>query len=308
MQARPAAASGEPRARPSGRRARRPRKRSLRLGLLAVVLIVAAAIGLVARDVTLVKRAELATVDARFSVRGRARPPKNVVVVGIDGATLGAIGRPWPFPRRFHAMLLNRLHASGAAAIVYDVTFSDGTNAVDDQALLAAVRRAAPITLAVVRATARGEPVIVGGARRVQQLGARLGVAGGYAQDPGGELRRIRYAVDGVKTLPVVSAEMVIGHRLSQTGFGRDGGWIDFRGPPRTFRTYSFSDVLAGRVPASAFRGKVVLVGATSPTLQDVHATPPSGQLMSGVEIEANATATALGGMPLRSAVGWVDV
>jgi hypothetical protein len=49
-----------------------------------------------------------------------------------------------------------------------------------------------------------------------------------------------------------------------------------------------------------------VVVGATAPTLQDVHATPLGGDLMSGPEVQANAIWTAMHGDPLRSGPGWL--
>ena len=50
-------------------------------------------------------------------------------------------------------------------------------------------------------------------------------------------------------------------------------------------------------------QGKIVVVGATAPTLRDVHSTPSGGeQLMPGAEVQANAIWTALDGLPLRSA------
>jgi hypothetical protein len=45
---------------------------------------------------------------------------------------------------------------------------------------------------------------------------------------------------------------------------------IDYGGGPRTFPTVSYHRVASGEVPAEIFAGKIVLVGATSPTL---HAT-----------------------------------
>ena len=51
------------------------------------------------------------------------------------------------------------------------------------------------------------------------------------------------------------------------------------------------------------------MIGASAPTLQDVHSTPTaSDQLMSGPEIQANAISTALRGLPLRDAPGWTGV
>jgi hypothetical protein len=56
-------------------------------------------------------------------------------------------------------------------------------------------------------------------------------------------------------------------------------------------------------------RGRIVVVGATAPTLQDVHPTPTaSGKLMSGPEIEANAIYTATHGLPLRDVPSWLKL
>ena len=53
-------------------------------------------------------------------------------------------------------------------------------------------------------------------------------------------------------------------------------------------------------------RGKIVVVGATAPRLQDVHSTPTG--FMSGPELQANAIWTALHGLPLSSASDAVAV
>ncbi len=81
--------------------------------------------------------------------------------------------------------------------------------------------------------------------------------------------------------------------------------WIDYAGSPGTVTAYSYSRVLNGAVPPSVFKDKVVVIGATAPSLQDIHATP-TGAVMSGPEIQANAIATALAGFPMRSlSMGW---
>jgi hypothetical protein len=64
--------------------------------------------------------------------------------------------------------------------------------------------------------------------------------------------------------------------------------------------TVSFSDLVRGRVDPARLRGRAVVVGAASPTLQDVHPTPTGDALMTGAEIEANAIDTARRGLPLR--------
>ena len=49
---------------------------------------------------------------------------------------------------------------------------------------------------------------------------------------------------------------------------------IDYIGPAGSYRTYSFADVVAGRIPPAQFRGKYVLMGATAASLGDRLASP----------------------------------
>ena len=58
--------------------------------------------------------------------------------------------------------------------------------------------------------------------------------------------------------------------------------------------------VLDGGVPSSAFAGKVVLVGVTTPITKDVFVTSASSKPMSGVEVQANSIEMALRGFPLQ--------
>jgi signal transduction histidine kinase/CHASE2 domain-containing sensor protein len=81
---------------------------------------------------------------------------------------------------------------------------------------------------------------------------------------------------------------------------------IEYIGPAGSFASYTFSfaDVREGKVPASAFRGKYVIVGATAAALGDrfvspfVHMEGPNGQqygeFVPGAEILANSLNTLL--------------
>jgi two-component system phosphate regulon sensor histidine kinase PhoR len=93
---------------------------------------------------------------------------------------------------------------------------------------------------------------------------------------------------------------------------------IDYIGPTGSFasRTYSFADVVDGKVPAEKFRGKYVLVGATAATLGDhvaspfVHLESPNGNqhgaLMPGVEVLANSVNTILRERFYRETPDWL--
>ena len=113
-------------------------------------------------------------------------------------------------------------------------------------------------------------------------------------------IRKVRYSVNGLKTMGVVTTEVATGRKVSPKGFGNGGAWIDFAGPEGTFPSYSYSKVLNGRVPLGTFRNKIVVIGPSAPSLQDIHETP-TDPLMPGVEVQANSIATVLRDLPLTS-------
>src|SRR5439155_21564797 len=113
--------------------------------------------------------------------------------------------------------------------------------------------------------------------------------------------------VDGLEHFALVAAEVARGRPIRRSELGGTRAWIDFAGGSGTVREIPFSQVVRGRVPAGTFSGKVVVVGATAPSLQDIHATSTSAA-MPGPEVQANAIETALRGFPLKSAPQWLNV
>jgi CHASE2 domain len=65
---------------------------------------------------------EFDTIDARFAIRGT---------------------QPWwPFPRTYHARVIDELSRDGARVIAYDVQFTEQTTPRADNALITSVQRA----------------------------------------------------------------------------------------------------------------------------------------------------------------------
>jgi len=50
-------------------------------------------------------------LDFCYRLRPTLPPPADLLIVGIDEASFQEMRRPWPWPRRFHAELVNRLAA-----------------------------------------------------------------------------------------------------------------------------------------------------------------------------------------------------
>jgi HD-GYP domain-containing protein (c-di-GMP phosphodiesterase class II) len=279
-----------------------PRKLAPRTAAVLAVVAVAMGAPLLAYALDAWPRLENDTVDARFSLRGHVPPPRDVAVVAIDANTFSMLRRQWPFPRGLHARAIEQLRADGASAIAYDVQFTEPSNSEhEDLALYSAVASAGNVVLATTEVDSNGDTAVLGGAENLAAAHA-VAAASNLPTDPGGVVRRYPYAELGLPSFAVAAAR-VAGHHVPASRFPAGGALIDFRGPPGSVPTYSFSDVLAGRVPARDLAGRIVVVGASAPTLQDVHPTSTTGtQPMSGAEIQADAIWTALHGNPLRPA------
>src|SRR4051794_22419286 len=96
------------------------------VGLVVCALLVAAVVA-GAYAVDALDGPELRTLDARFHVRGKQPPPDDVVFVAIDARTLHALHETFPFPRRLHARVLERIAKAKPRAVGYDIEFSGTT-------------------------------------------------------------------------------------------------------------------------------------------------------------------------------------
>jgi adenylate cyclase len=281
------------------------------VALFLAVGLAATGLGLVAYGTNVLRELELDTVDARFSIRGDQKPPEQIEVVAIDDITFSNFNSRqenvrYPFPRRYFARVVDRLAADGAKVIAYDIQFTEQTDAANDNALVEAVAKAGNVVLATTEVDALGRTNVFGGDDVVKEVGARVG-NGNFPLDPGGVIRRVAYSIDKLKSFSLVTAERATGKTITPSDFPGRSAWIDYAGPAQTIRPFSFSDVYYGRVPAGAFRDKIVVVGPSAVALQDIHPTS-TASAMSGAEIQANAISTALREFPLRSVRGEVTV
>jgi adenylate cyclase len=283
-------------------------RRARLFGLLAVAAV-SVGLGVTAYATDLLRTLDLSTVDTRFSIRGTEERPDDVAVVKIDDTTFNQLDLQWPFPRHVHGELIDRLGEAGAKVIAYDVQFTEPTVPREDNALVRAVEGAGGVVvLSTTEVNERGESNVFGGEEVVRQIGARAANTTVQA-DPGGVLRRFPVSFDGLVSFPVAAAEAAGSAPVDSEDAGGQYPWIDYRGPPGTIKSYSFSKVLRGEVPDDAFRGKTVVVGASAPSLQDFHATPVGkGHEMPGAEVQANSIWTVENGFPLQSVPGVLDL
>jgi adenylate cyclase len=286
------------------------RRRSRRLRLLtflgtALVLtgfVLAAYAGDVLED------SELDTVDARFAIRGELAPPEDIVIVGIDDPSITELGERWPFPRTLHAEAIKQLRADRARVIGYDVQFTEPSeNPDDDQELADAIARAGNVVLATTIVDDRGRTNVFGGDEILRTLETRAAHAG-YATDSGRVVRRMAHDLEKLETLAVAIVERAEERQVPKDEFPTERPWIDYHGKAN-IKTIPFYRVVRGDFPKGTFEDKIVIVGATSPILQDVHPTSVSDDnYMYGVEVLANSVSTLIRDFPLREAPAWTTV
>src|SRR3954451_15230741 len=287
--------------------------------LLAAAAVLAVALGIGCYEGGAFKSVELSTVDTRFSWRGTERPPRDIVVVGVDAETQNELNTRWPFPRSYHARVIDRLKADGARTIAVDIALSQPSGRrsrycgfagaplpPDDCALLKSSARAGNLVFSATEVGARRSIPFIGQKATppiMRQLGARAGYTG-IVDDPDGSARRYLYGFNGLESFALTVVEREGG----RSSFAGGSAWIDYYGPPGTIPTVPYWKVYEGKTPPGYFRGKTVVVGATDPVLKDVfHSSTSGDQPMSGPELQANAIGTVRRGNPLRLATDGVN-
>ena len=261
------------------------------VALVAAVLVASRVGGLVGLSTTV--------ADARFAVASRP-PVTRTVLVAIDPESLDAVD-VWPWPRRVHARLIERLAALGAAAIHFDVDFSSPSNPADDAALERALRDSpVPVALAA-HAQATGS----GMAERLPlpRFAAHATVASVTVR--AGRDGLIRHAergrlLGGAPTPSLVSV-------LAGLPPAPDAFPIDYSIEPGGVPRVSVAAILDGTAEPEWFQDANVVIGATAVELGDILAVPRHG-LLPGALVQVLAAETLAQGrvaVPLPRAALW---
>jgi len=285
--------------------------------------------------------AELKALDSQFDLRGLRTPTSPIVIVAVDDDSIGTYGArdvAWPWPRTEHARLVETVDRARPLAIGFDVLFTEPSarGPGDDAALAAAITRAQSVILA-----AAYTPIVETGFTKLdfnppiklfrdaaadcaRPASPRPGASAGAHRLPCGFgfanfdidadafvrrvslLRRVRPDPEAPE-IELPSFSLLLLEQAARSGLVPPGPLpadeflINYRGAARTFPTVSYHRVVEGEVAPDTFTGKIVLVGATTPTLHDLFATPfaPQGN-MPGVEIHASVLETLLTGAPIR--------
>lgn len=264
----------------------------------------------------------------------------RVVIIGIDEKSLDQLGHLPLWPRSYHAHLIDVLNEAEARVVVFDILFSEP--APGDEQLAEAIKDSGNVILPIVYAAARNESTGVGESMEPGSFVRSLSifeegaVAVGHANvlpDEDGVVRRLPLAIrNGAVYEPALALAAVAeylrrpqaiespieNNRLAFAGRSiplddANGMLINYvagsadAGASAGFQTVSYVDTLRGEVDPATFQDKTVVVGATASGLGDISWTP-TGRVMNGVEIHANAIRTILTGDFLRSVPSSVNI
>jgi PAS domain S-box-containing protein len=222
----------------------------------------------------------------------------DVVIVEIDARSLEEIG-VWPWPRRLHGQLLDRLTAAGALQVAFDIDFSQASDPENDAAFEAALRRAGgatilPAFLQLSTTGATNRHVVL--TRPIERFAAQAWTGLVNADvDSRGTVRGVFSGIDYQGDHYPAFAELIAGKTNSANR--RIG--VDFSIDAASLPSFSFADVLNGRTDPSAFAGKAVIVGATAIELRD-QVTVPGYAILSGPALQALAAESLIQGRVVR--------
>jgi len=263
------------------------------------------------------------TYDMRLNLRGAQPVESPILLVLNDEQTFTHLGvAPSRVSRTHYAQAIHHLKQAKAKLIILDIIFADAGEAEEDHLLAEALAQADNTVLAryigpdqtiaplqVLRKAARGEGLInirpdTDGVLRSMPL---LGM--GYAENQlrpfvtlGAEAARLYLDPEGALPLNVDTPGLV---RLGtlKIPVSHNTTLINFAGPPGTFSSLPFWQIVKGAFPSEQVYDKIVLIGSSAATMQDFHLTPfaqketttlqgqpttVSGTSMPGVEVHAN--------------------
>ena len=237
----------------------------------------------------------------------------RIVVVAIDEKSLSELGR-WPWSRRVHAQLIDRLGTAGARGIALDILLSEPAlfDPEGDALLAQALNKSGKVVLPVFAEAEHlnGPAVELMPIPEFAASAASLGHVD-MALDADSVARSV-FLRAGLGSPHWPSLALALSQMGSEPGSAQDLPglrnpdlaqasalhWvrdhrvlIPFMDPSNAFQTVSYSDVLNGRIPVAQLRGRWVVVGLTAAGMGSELSMPgwsANAPRMSGVDYQAN--------------------
>lgn len=244
------------------------------LSILGVTLCVAFVV-LTAQVAGLLNPFRDAIFDIRFTIKPKS-PTENFVFVAIDAKSIRDVGQ-WPWPRKVHASLIERLFAAGVSEVALDIDFSSPSDEGNDAALETAMARAeGPVTLPIFEQTLtnrRGDTatIVTEPLPRFAQYSFPAIV---NVQPESDGMVRTFASAGMVGGLPTPTFAAAITNQRAEVGVRY---YFDSAIDVMNILTVSASDVLNGRIDREQLSARRAIVGSSAVELGDFVLVPRHG-------------------------------
>ncbi|MEW6495606.1 MAG: CHASE2 domain-containing protein, partial [Cyanobacteriota bacterium] len=269
---------------------------------------------------------EWVTLDQFFRLRPQEPIDSRIVIVTVDDSDLERVGQ-WPIPDETLAKLITKLNAQKPRAIGLDLyrnlpvepghqelekVFKTTPNLIGVEKVVKN-KVAPPPTLKQFNQVAIADLVLDADGKVRRGLLSVKPKNSKTRESLGVKLALKYLEAEGI-TLRMVHArnkQLGLGKAVFSPFTGNDGSYVransggyqillNFRGKPENFRTVSLTQVLKNQIPSDLVRDRVVLIGGTGQSLNDLFLTPYSStfftspERMPGVFVHANLTSQIL--------------
>lgn len=295
-------------------------------GWIASIAFAVASTLIVARFTGLLQGMEWTMLDRFFQARPQAGIDPHITIIGIDDPDIQKIGQ-FPLSDKVLFQAINTLKSYKPRVIGLDL-YRDLPVEPGHQEL---------INLFQTTSNLIGIEKIVGSKIAPSPILAQLGQVGIADQvlDGDGKLRRallsvrldngklrlnlglqlaLRYLkAEGITPhkSPNHDHQMLVGKGVLVPFQASDGGYVqadsggfqillNFHGTQEQFQTFSITDLLENRIPPELVRDRIILIGSTAESVNDMFQTPYSSRVfgspkqMAGVTIHANIASQIL--------------
>jgi adenylate cyclase len=267
--------------------------------------------------------------DLPFQLRPTIKPT-GVVMVYLDDSSYEQLHQKYtePWNRAYFARMLHRMSKDGAAAVVFDIVFSDALDPATDQQFADAIADFGKVILAsdfVIKyygGTKAAGKTFTLPSRLFNERASDIG-ASTLFPDEGEYVRRYKPTIpaegettnsEAWATALLIQPSLIESNELKTNAF-----WINYYAPDLDLPSVSFYKVIADHdpdVPPGYFSNKVVFVGAKIQThlaseRKDEYSTPfsylPENKWMCGAAIHATAFLNIIRGDYLRVFPYWFN-
>jgi CHASE2 domain-containing sensor protein len=300
------------------RRAKKERlKQRIKSGWTAVTALSVASLIIVIRLIGLLQGMEWNTLDQFVSWRPLEPPDKRITIVTVDEHDITKIGQ-WPLPDTALSQAINNIKTHNPRAIGLDIyrnipvepghkklwqTYEITPNLIGVEKIIGT--RIAPPQILNMRRQIGFADLVLDADGKIRRGLISLQYQNQTHQSLGLRLALTYLQAEGITPKKIDENRTQLGKAVFVRFEENDGGYVrtdaggyqillNFRGKLENFSTIPFTNVLENRIQPRLIENRIILIGMTAESLNDLHYTPYSSSLFNaprrtaGVAIHAN--------------------